>query len=304
MSILLSRESRVCIQGISGTGGRFHARSMSSYGTNVVAGVSPGHGSETIEGIPVFDTCHEAASETGGIDYAVTFVGGSFVLDAIYEAIDAGARGVVCMTEEVPVLDSLRAKAYCVDRGAVLIGPNTNGIISMGKAKIGFFPREFDFVGPVGILSRSGTLAYGAMMALQQIGLGQSTVVGIGGGLVRGLGFADGLEMFASDPETAVVVVLGEIGGREEERAAEFYSANYAKPVVALIAGQTAPVGVSMGHAGAIMSSSGGWDQKTEALRSAGIDVAHTLQELAQMVALRLRSCRMPKMDSAAGSKK
>jgi succinyl-CoA synthetase alpha subunit len=287
MSILLDTSSRVCVQGITGVGGRVHALSMLESGTNVVAGVSPGHGGETVSGIPVFETCEEAV-RVAGSTFSVCFVGGHSALDAILEAVYAGIRTVVCMEEFVPLLDAVEMRRIAAIHNVVLIGPNCNGIISPGKAKVGFFPREFGRQGPVGVASRSGTMTYGTMMAIERAGIGESTVVGIGGAAVKGIGFVDCLQRFADDDETEMVVLVGEIGGVDEENAAAYISRGYTKPVVALISGRVAPEGIAMGHAGAIATANrGSWRTKVAALTEAGVEVARNLDDLGVRVAAR-----------------
>jgi succinyl-CoA synthetase alpha subunit len=289
MTILLDETTRVCVQGITGVGGREHSRSMLEYGTQVVAGVSPGHGGEFVSGIPVFETCHSAVAATGAT-LSVSFVGGRFALDAVLEAADAGMETVVCMEEFVPLWDTMRMRAVCRSQGCTLIGPNCNGLISPERGKVGFFPRELGRRGPIGIVSRSGTMSYAAMLALDSVQLGQSTVIGIGGNAIRGLGVVDCLELFASDDETEAVVLLGEIGGTEEQAAATRVSRGYGKPVVALIAGQSAPLGVAMGHAGAMAQGDGdGWEGKVQSLRAGGITVATDLEHLAELVKVSVR---------------
>ena len=220
MSIIITETTRVCVQGITGTGGTAHTRAMLDNGTRIVAGVAPGHGGETVHGVPVFETCHEAVRATGAT-LSVSFVGRRHASNAVLEAADAGLRYVVCMEEFVPLLDVLKMRAYCANVGCTLIGPNTNGLIAPGRAAIGFFPREFARPGPVGIVSRSGTLTYGVMQALARAGTGVSTAVGIGGGAARGLDFVGCLELFAADAETAAVVLIGEIGGQAGTRCCQ-----------------------------------------------------------------------------------
>jgi succinyl-CoA synthetase alpha subunit len=285
VSIFLEGGTRILVQGITGTGGQAHARSMLAYGTAVVAGVSPGHGGETVAGLPVYETCHEAV-RSHPVDMSVCFAGGRYVLDAIYEAADAGIKTVVCIEEFVPLQDSLRASRYCIARGCRLVGPNCNGIITPGQSKVGFFPEELSLPGTVGIASRSGTLTYGAMLALQRRGVGQSTVVGIGGARIKGTSFVDCLAAFAADADTRKVLLLGEIGGSDEEDAAAYLSSGYSKPVVALIVGRSAPPNVPMGHAGAIVREGrGGWDDKVAALERVGVTVAANLDEAAEVLA-------------------
>ena len=257
---------------------------MLEYGTRVVAGVSPGHHGETVSGVSVYSSCFEAVANTP-IDIAVCFTGGRHALEAVCEAADSGIRTVVCIEELVPLWDTLLMVRYCQLHGIQLVGPNCNGIITPGEAKVGFFPQELSMPGPVGIISRSGTLTYGAMLALQRRGIGQSTVVGIGGARVKGTSFVQCLEAFAGDPDTKLVVLIGEIGGSDEESAGGYVAAGYPKPVVALVVGRVAPPGVPMGHAGAIVADgSGGWQHKVDKLSEAGVSVAANLDELAEMV--------------------
>jgi succinyl-CoA synthetase alpha subunit len=285
MSILLDRTTPVLVQGITGVGGRRHTETMVSYGTRVVAGVSPGHRGEEVCGVPVFETCADASRETGAT-FAVSFVGGAHVLDVVCEAAEAGLETIVCMEEIVPVADVARGKAFAEARGCLLIGPNCNGVIAPGDAKVGFFPDELGRAGSVGVASRSGTLSYGTMLALEREGLGESTVVGIGGAALRGLSFVDCLDLFAADEGTELVILVGEIGGDEEERAAERVAAGYAKPVIALVAGRTAPLGVAMGHTGAMATAStGGWENKRDRFEAAGVRVALDLDELGAIAA-------------------
>jgi succinyl-CoA synthetase alpha subunit len=237
-----------------------------------------------VSGVPVFDTCDEAAAVTGAT-MSVSFVGGHSSLDAVCEAANAGIRSVICMEEFVPVWDTMYMRAVCQSKGCALIGPNCNGLMSPGKGKVGFFPRELGNQGPVGVISRSGTLAYGAMLALDNANIGQSTTIGIGGNAIKGLSFVDCLELFAADGQTEAIVLLGEIGGSDEQRAASYVALGYRMPVVALMAGRSAPPGVAMGHAGAISQGSGdSWLAKAESLREAGIDVANDLDDLARIV--------------------
>jgi succinyl-CoA synthetase alpha subunit len=286
MGIIVDRDTPVCVQGITGTGGLAHTRAMIAAGTRVVAGVAPGHQGEKVHGVPVFDTCRQAVDATGA-SLSVSFVGRRNAADSVLEAADAGLRHVICMEEFVPLLEVLRMRAYCAVRGCTLIGPNTNGLATPGQAAIGFFPAEFSRSGPVGVVSRSGTLTYGAMQALDLAGVGVSTAVGIGGGAARGLDFAGCLRLFAADPQTSVVVLIGEIGGRAEQEAASYLrESGYDKPVIALIAGRTAPPGVAMGHAGAVaQAGAGDWTAKVNALVSAGVTVARDLEELGQLAA-------------------
>jgi succinyl-CoA synthetase alpha subunit len=274
MSILVDSSTRVVIQGITGHAGAFHARRMMAYGTQVVAGVTPGKGGEAFDGVPVFDTMIEAVAATDATASAI-FVPAPFAADAVMEAADAGVALVVCITEGIPALEVARARAYARERGVRMIGPNCPGIITPPDCKIGVIPEQVLQPGPIGVVSRSGTLTYEAMWQLTCLGLGQSTAVGIGGDPIVGSSFVDILELFERDEHTAAVVLIGEIGGRAEEDAAEFIRTRMAKPVVAFIAGRSAPPGKRMGHAGAIVAgSSGTADEKIRALADAGVCVA------------------------------
>jgi succinyl-CoA synthetase alpha subunit len=287
MAILVDKRTRLVVQNLTGREGSFHALRNRAYGTQVVAGAAPGHGGEDVEGIPVFDTVREAVEETGA-NMAATFVPARFAADALYEAIDAGLETIVCITEGIPVHEMLRLHWHARTHGATLIGPNCPGVLSPGKANVGIIPAEMFAEGPVGLVSRSGTLTYQIGYELAQLGLGNSTVVGIGGDAVAGSSFIDILERFERDPETEAVVLVGEIGGDEEERAAAFASEQMLKPLFAYIAGFTAPPGKTMGHAGAIISGSSGTAQaKKEALEARGIAVGTTPTEAAQLVAAR-----------------
>jgi len=273
MSILVDSATRVVIQGITGHAGGFHARLMLEYGTKVVAGVTPGKGGTSFAGVPVFDTLAEAARETGA-NASVIFVPAAFAADAIMEAADGGVEPIVCITEGIPALDVARARAFARARGARLIGPNCPGVITPGECKLGIMPGPIHRPGRIGVVSRSGTLTYEAIWQLTQLGLGQSTAVGIGGDPVIGTSFVDVLDLFERDEATQAVVLIGEIGGTAEEEAADFIRARFTKPVVAFIAGRAAPAGKRMGHAGAITSgSSGAADEKIAALRNAGVRV-------------------------------
>ena len=273
MSILVNENTKVVVQGITGNEGLFHTRQMIEYGTMIVAGVTPGKGGQRSEGVPVFNTVASAAKETGA-NASVIFVPPAFSADAIMEAADAGLETIVCMTEGIPTLDMIQVKQYLKQKPVSLIGPNTPGIISPGKCKIGVMAGYIHRQGDIGVISRSGTLTYEAVDHLSKNGLGQSTCVGIGGDPIIGLRFVDLLEMFNKDPETRAVVLIGEIGGTAEEEAAEYYQKFMQKPVVAFIAGKTAPPGRRMGHAGAIVSGgSGTASQKIETLEGAGIKV-------------------------------
>jgi len=285
VSVLVGKATRLLVQGLTGREGTFHARQAVAYETKVVAGVTPGKGGQQVDGIPVFDTVATAMEETGA-NASMIFVPAPFATDAMYEAVDAGIRTVVCITEGVPAHEMLRIHAYLRYRDVVLVGPNCPGVLSPGKANVGIIPAEIFREGSVGLVSRSGTLTYQIGHELTQLGLGNSTIVGIGGDPVVGTSFVDVLALFEADPQTEQVVIVGEIGGDEEEKAAAFIEAELSKPVVAYIAGFTAPPGKTMGHAGAIISGSAGTAQgKKEALEAKGIRVGTTPTETAQLVA-------------------
>lgn len=276
MAIFCTDKTKILIQGITGRDGSFHAKSMLGYGTNIVAGVTPGRGGQTFEGkVPVFDTVKEAVAATGA-EASVIFVPPAGAAGAVFEAADAGCKLVVCITEGVPTLDMVKVMPYLAERGVRLVGPNCPGFINPGqKAKLGIMPTNIVAPGPVGLISRSGTLTYEVVDALTRAGLGQTTCLGIGGDPVIGTNFMDALQAFHADPETQALVMIGEIGGDAEERAAEFVKANMKIPVVSFIAGRTAPPGKRMGHAGAIVSGGAGTAaEKKKALESAGIPVA------------------------------
>ncbi|MER3408685.1 MAG: succinate--CoA ligase subunit alpha [Thermoleophilia bacterium] len=292
MAIIVDRETRLLVQGITGREGSFHARRNKAYGTQVVAGVTPGKGGQEVDGIPVFDTVADAVEATGA-NTTMVFVPARFAADAIYEAIDAGIGTIVCIAEGLPAHDMLRIYNYIRPRGITMVGPNCPGVLSPGKANVGIIPAEVFREGPVGLVSRSGTLTYQIGHELAQLGLGSSTVVGIGGDPVVGSSFIDILARFQADPETEYVVLVGEIGGDEEERAARFIAQEMTKPVVAYVAGFTAPPGKTMGHAGAIITGSSGTAQaKKEALEACGVKVGTTPQETAALVAELARSRR------------
>jgi succinyl-CoA synthetase alpha subunit len=285
MSILVDRETRLCVSGVTGREGTFHALNNKRYGTNVVSGVTPGKGGQQVDGIPVFDSFREAVEETDA-NAAMVFVPARFAADSILEAAEAGIRTIIAITEGIPAHDELRVSTHLGRLGDVrLIGPNCPGVLSPGKANVGIIPADFFKEGNVGVVSRSGTLTYQIGNELAQAGFGNSSIVGIGGDPVPGLSFIDVLELFEADPETALVVMSGEIGGSAEEEAAEFIAAKVSKPVVAYIAGFTAPPGKTMGHAGAIVSGSRGTaTAKAEALEAAGVRVARTPTEVSEIV--------------------
>ncbi len=288
MAVIVDRETRLVVQGLTGSEGRFHGLRNRNYGTNVVAGVTPGKGGLDVEGIPVFNTVAEAASEAGA-NTTLIFVPARFAVDAIYEAVDAGIATVICITEHIPAHDMLRVYTYIRQLGITLIGPNCPGVLSPGKANVGIIPAEIFTEGNVGLVSRSGTLTYQIGHELTQLGLGNSTIVGIGGDPVVGSSFIDVLEKFEADAETEYVVLVGEIGGNEEEKAAAFIEGQMSTPVFAYIAGFSAPPGKTMGHAGAIISGTSGTAQaKKDALEAAGVVVGTTPTEVAQLVADRI----------------
>ena len=276
MSILVNSDTKVIVQGITGKHGKFHTEQMIAYGTKVCGGVTPGKAGTSVLGVPVFETVAEAKRSTGA-NASVIYVPPSVATDSIIEAAESDLELVVCITEGVPVLDMLRVRRYLQGRRTRLIGPNCPGIISPGQCKAGIMPGAIHMQGNVGVVSRSGTLTYEAVAQLTKLGIGQSTAVGIGGDPINGTGFLDVLPMFNDDPDTYAVVMIGEIGGTKEEQAAEWIRQNMKKPVVAFVAGITAPKGKRMGHAGAIISGgSGGASEKIEAIRSCGIPVAET----------------------------
>jgi succinyl-CoA synthetase alpha subunit len=290
MPILVTAETRLVVQGITGREGSFHATRNRDYGTAVVAGVTPGKGGQDVSGIPVFDTVAQAV-EKEGANTSMVFVPPPFAADAIYEAVDAGCETVICITEGIPAHDMLDVYAYVRSRGVTLLGPNCPGALSPEVASVGIIPTKVFKKGPVGLVSRSGTLTYQIGNELAQAGVGNSTIVGIGGDPIVGSSFIDVLRRFEDDPQTELVVMVGEIGGAEEERAAEFIADHMSKPVVAYIAGFTAPPGKTMGHAGAIISGSSGTAQaKKEALEARGIRVGTNPTEAAQIAAERVRS--------------
>jgi succinyl-CoA synthetase alpha subunit len=289
MSILVNKDTRLVVQGITGREGAFHTEQMIAYGTKVVAGVTPGKGGGWAVGsVPIFDSVHEAVAATGA-NTSIIYVPAKFAPDAILEAADAGVALIVCITEGVPALDMLKVRAYLDHTASRLIGPNCPGLITPGEAKVGIMPGHIHTRGDVGVVSRSGTLTYEVVYALTLRGIGQSTAVGIGGDPINGTSFVDCLAMFENDPETRQVVMIGEIGGTDEEKAAEYIAAKMSKPVTAFIAGQTAPPGKRMGHAGAIISGGKGTAaDKIAALQAARVRVARHPGEIAELVAERL----------------
>jgi succinyl-CoA synthetase alpha subunit len=283
MAVLIDKNTRVLVQGITGREGEFHTRQMLEYGTQVVAGVTPGKGGQEVLGVPVFDTVKQAVAATGA-DASVIFVPAPFAADAVLEAADAGVRLIVCITEGIPVQDMVKTVALVRQKGVRLIGPNCPGMMTAGQCKIGIMPGNIFTPGPVGLISRSGTLTYEIVDLLTKAGLGQSTCIGIGGDPVLGSTFVDLLPLFEADTETQAIVLVGEIGGSDEEVAAEYIRA-MRKPVVGFISGRTAPPGKRMGHAGAIISGRTGTPQaKVDALRAAGVPVADALYEIPELV--------------------
>ncbi len=282
LSVLVDKNTRLVVQGITGKEGSFHTKQMIEYGTNVVGGVTPGKGGTTHEGIPVFNTVADAVREAGA-NASVIYVPPPFAADAIMEAADAGIPLVVCITEGIPVLDMVKVRRFLGDKETRLIGPNCPGVISPGKCKIGIMPGHIHREGRIGVVSRSGTLTYEAVGQLTALGLGQSTAIGIGGDPIVGTSHTDALRLFEGDSETEGIVMIGEIGGSAEEEAAEYAKANVTKPIVAFIAGQTAPPGRRMGHAGAIIAGGKGTAaEKMKALEAANIRVVHSPADIGQ----------------------
>ncbi|MFN2137279.1 MAG: succinate--CoA ligase subunit alpha [Candidatus Promineifilaceae bacterium] len=289
MSILVDKNTRLLVQGITGREGSFHTSQMIDFGTNVVAGVTPGKGGQVFEAegtrVPVFNTVRQAVEETGANTTCI-FVPSRFAADAIYEAADAGIELIVCLTEYIPVLDMIKVRSYLDTLNTKLVGPNCPGLITPGEAKVGIIPGSIVRRGNVGVVSKSGTLTYEVVFALTDRGMGQSTCVGIGGDPIKGLNFIDVLEMFEADPQTEQVILIGEIGGNAEEQAAEYITENMSKPVTAFIAGRTAPPGRRMGHAGAIVEGkSGTAEGKVAALRAAGVKVADHPDQIVDLIA-------------------
>ncbi|MCL7453322.1 MAG: succinate--CoA ligase subunit alpha [Anaerolineae bacterium] len=285
MSILVGRKTRLVVQGITGREGEFHTRQMLEYGTNVVAGVTPGKGGGWVAGVPVFDTVREAVEATEA-NCSIIYVPARFASDAMLEAADSGIRVVVCITEGIPVLDMIKVRAHLDCMDVRLIGPNCPGIITPEQAKVGIMPGHIHRPGSIGVVSRSGTLTYEVVHALSERGLGQSTAVGIGGDPIIGTDFIDVLRLFEDDPQTTQVVLIGEIGGTDEQRAAAFIARHMSKPVTAFVAGQTAPPGKRMGHAGAIIEGGEGTaGEKIAAFEAVGVRVARHPAEIADLVA-------------------
>ncbi len=291
MSVLVDKNTRLLVQGLTGKAGGFHAQQCMEYGTNVVAGVTPGRGGEKFEGtVPVFDTVAEARTQTG-CNVSVIFVPAAGAADGILEAVDAGVELVICITEGIPVMDMMRVKAQMAGKKSRLIGPNCPGIITPGECKIGIMPGYIHMPGNVGVISRSGTLTYEAVWQLTSRGHGQSTCIGIGGDPINGMSHLDAVQLFNDDPETHAMILIGEIGGSAEEEAAEWIQENCDKPVAAFIAGATAPPGRRMGHAGAIVSGGKGTAAgKIEALKAAGIAVADTPATMADTLIARMNA--------------
>jgi succinyl-CoA synthetase alpha subunit len=285
MSILINKETKVICQGITGEQGTFHTLQMVAYGTNMVGGVTPGKGGTEVDGIPVFNTAKEAVDATDA-DATVIYVPAPFAADAIMEAVEAGIELVICITEGIPVLDMVKVKKFMLGKSSRLIGPNCPGVITPDECKIGIMPGHIHKAGPVGVVSRSGTLTYEAVDQLTRLGIGQSTCVGIGGDPINGTNFIDVLTLFEADPDTKAVIMIGEIGGTAEEEAAEYIKQNFSKPVVGYIAGVAAPKGKRMGHAGAIIAGGKGTAaEKMKAMEDAGIKVTNTPADIGKAMA-------------------
>ena len=286
MSIFVNKDTRLLVQGITGREGLFHSEQMLDYGTNIVAGVTPGKGGEWVLGgkVPVFDSVKIAVEATEA-NTSIIFVPARFAADAMYEAADAGIPLIICLSEGIPVMDMMKVRAYLDQKEVRLIGPNCPGLLTPGEAKVGIIPGNIAIPGNIGVISRSGTLTYEVLFALKEIGIGCSTCVGIGGDPVNGTNFIDCLQRFEDDPQTDKVVLIGEIGGTDEEKAAEFIRKNMTKPVFGFIAGKTAPPGKRMGHAGAIVEGGAGTaEDKIKALEAAGVKVASHPEEIAEMI--------------------
>ncbi|MEM2909868.1 MAG: succinate--CoA ligase subunit alpha [Nitrososphaerota archaeon] len=291
MAVLVNKNTYVVVQGITGREGSFHTKAMLDYGTKVLAGVTPGKGGQNVHGVPVYDSVYDAVSKHPELNTSIIFVPSAFASDAIYEAVDAGIEVVVLITEHIPIHDSMKFIRYARLRGVCIVGPNCPGVISPGESKVGIMPGHVFSKGKVGIASRSGTLTYEVAHAITKAGLGQSTAVGIGGDPITGMNMIDMLEMFREDDETKAVVLIGEIGGDMEERAAEYIKrCSYEKPVVAFVAGRTAPPGKRMGHAGAIISmGAGDAESKIRAFEACGVKVASTPAEVVKLLKGALR---------------
>jgi len=284
MSILVNNDTKLVVQGITGRDGSFHTGQMLKYGTKVVAGVTPGKGGQKVEGVPVFNSVAEAVDKTGA-NTSVIFVPAKFSVSAIYEAVDAGIKLIVCISEGIPTIEMVKITAYLKDKDCRLVGPNSPGIVSPGEAKVGILPGHIFKKGPVGVISRSGTLTYEIVDHITKAGLGQSTCIGIGGDPIIGTKFIDCLKLFAEDKNTEAVVIVGEIGGRDEQDTAEYVKKNFNKPVFGFIAGKTAPPDKRMGHAGAIISgTSGTAAEKIKVFKECGIKVGDTSAEVARLV--------------------
>jgi len=295
MSILINKSTKVVVQGITGRDGSFHAEQMKKYGTNVVGGVTPGKGGTTVAGIPVFNSVSEAVKKTKA-NTSVIYVPPAFAVDAIYEAVDAGVKLVICITEGLPANDMMKVYDYIKGKDVRLVGPNCPGLISVDQCKVGIMPGSIVKKGSVGVVSRSGTLTYEAIWALTSAGIGQTTCIGIGGDQIIGTNFIDVLGMFEADPATKAVVMIGEIGGTDEEEAAKFVKKNMTKPVVGFIAGRTAPPGKRMGHAGAIISGGTGTaEDKVAALEKAGIPVAASPTMIPDMIKEKMAAAKKGK---------
>lgn len=289
MSILIDQNTKVIVQGITGRDGSFHAKQMQDYGTKVVGGVTPGKGGQDVNGIPVFNSVQDAKAKTG-CDAAVIYVPAKFAKDAVLEDIAAGIPLIICITEGIPVIDMVEVKKAMRGKNIRLIGPNCPGLISPGKAKIGIMPGHIHKSGPIGVVSRSGTLTYEVVFNLSQHGLGQSSCVGLGGDPIIGMRFTDVLQLFQNDPDTKGIVMVGEIGGGDEQTAADFIKKNVTKPVVSFIAGRTAPAGKRMGHAGAIISSGDSTaEAKMATLTSAGVTIVDFPDEIPQILAAKIK---------------